>query len=153
MNWITGSETEITFFEIIQKIKSHNQNNGQVFVGTDSLIKSGRCTFTTSIVLLGADEQKGGLYFYKKEKYNEPTRFYTRILREVEKSINIAMSITEVCPNANLEIHMDVSPEDKSEKTSRMAKMLMGYATGSGFKCKTKPEAFAASSVADKHTK
>jgi len=87
------------------------------------------------------------------EKYNEPTRFYTRILREVEKSINIAMSITEVCPNANLEIHMDVSPEDKSEKTSRMAKMLMGYATGSGFKCKTKPEAFAASSVADKHTK
>ena len=89
-------------------------------------------------MLLGADGQKGGLYFYKKEKYNEPTRFYTRILREVEKSINIAISIAEVCPNANLEIHMDVSSEDKSEKTSRMAKMLMGYATGSGLQVQNK---------------
>lgn len=153
MNWTTGSETEITFYEIIQIIKTHSQNNGQVFVGTDSLIKSGRCTFTTSIVLLGADGQKGGLYFYKKEKYNEPTRFYTRILKEVEKSINIAIDITEICPNANLEIHIDVSPEGKNEKTSQMARMLMGYATGSGFKCKIKPDSFAATTVADKHTK
>ena len=153
MSWKDGSSIDITFFEIIQKIKTHHKNNGQVFVGTDSLISSGKCTFVTSIVLLGADEQKGGLYFYKKEKYNEPTRFYTRILREVEKSINIAMSITEVCPNVNLEVHLDVSEEEKNEKTSRMAKMLMGYATGSGFKCKIKPEAFAATSVADKHTK
>ena len=38
------------------------------------------------------------------------------------------MSITEVCPNVNLEIHLDISPEEKNEKTSRMAKMLMGYA-------------------------
>ena len=153
MNWKDGSNIDITFFEIIQKIKTHHKNNGQVFVGTDSLINSGKCTFATSIVLLGAERQKGGLYFYKKEKYNEPTKFYTRILKEVEKSINIAMSITEVCPNINLEIHMDVSPEGKKEKTSKMAKMLMGYAMGSGFKCKIKPEAFAATSVADKHTK
>tara|TARA_R110000824_G_scaffold68645_3_gene177382 strand:- start:1380 stop:1841 length:462 start_codon:yes stop_codon:yes gene_type:complete len=153
MNWNTGSGTQTTFYEIIQKIKLHNQNNGQVFVGTDSLINSGNCIFVTSIVLLGAENQQGGLYFYKKEKYNEPTRFYTRILREVEKSINIAMSITEVCPNVNLEVHLDVSPEENNEKTSRMTKMLMGYTTGSGFKCKVKPEAFAATSVADKHTK
>ena len=153
MNWKDGSSNKTTLYRIFQKIKLHHKKNGQVFVGTDSLINSGKCTFTTSIVLLGADEQEGGLYFYKKEKYTEPTRFYTRILREVEKSINIAMSITEMCPHVNLEIHMDVSPEGKNEKTSTMAKMLMGYAAGSGFKCKIKPEAFAASSVADKHTK
>lgn len=153
MNWNTGSGKQITFYAILQKIKEHHNNKGQVFVGTDSLINSGKCTFTTSIVLLGAEGQSGGLYFYKKEKYNEPTRFYTRILREVEKSINIAISITDVCPSVNLEVHLDVSPEGKNEKTSRMAQMLMGYATGSGFKCKIKPEAFAATSVADKHTK
>ena len=34
-----------------------------------------------------------------------------------------------------------------------MARTLMGYATGSGFKCKVKPDSFAASTVADKHTK
>ncbi|QDP51374.1 MAG: hypothetical protein GOVbin630_72 [Prokaryotic dsDNA virus sp.] len=153
MNWKDGANNDTTLYEILQKIKSHHQNAGQVFVGTDSLIHSGKCTFATTIVLLGATGQRGGLYFYKKEKYNEPTRFYTRILKEVEKSINIAMSITEMCPNINLEIHIDVSPEDGNEKTSRMAKMLLGYAKGSGFKCKVKPNAFAASSVADKHTK
>jgi len=153
MNWITGAGKEITFFEIINKIKLHHKNNGQVFVGTDSYINSGYCMFTTSIVLLGAINQRGGVYFYKKEKYNEPTRFYTRILREVEKSINIAIDITEICPNANLEIHIDVSPEGKNEKSSQMARMLMGYTTGSGFKCKVKPDSFAATTVADKHTK
>ena len=153
MSWRTASNKEITFYEILNKIKTHHQLKGQVFVGTDSLVQGGRCTFTTSIVLLDAQNQRGGVYFYKKEKYNEPTRFYTRILREVEKSINIALSITEKCPKVNLEIHIDVSPEDKKEKTSRMTKMLMGYATGSGFKCKVKPEAFAASTVADRHTR
>jgi|TARA_R110000824_G_scaffold180852_1_gene361394 predicted RNase H-related nuclease YkuK (DUF458 family) len=153
MIWKDGSSENIAFYEIIQKIKTHNKKKGQVFIGTDSHIKQGKCTFTTSIVLLGAEEQAGGIYFYNKEKYNEPTLFYNRILKEAEKSINLAIKISEICPSTNLEIHMDVSPEEKNEKTSKMAKMLMGYATGSGFKCKIKPDSFAATTVADKHTK
>lgn len=153
MIWKDGSSENIAFYEIIQKIKTHNKKKGQVFIGTDSHIKQGKCTFTTSIVLLGAEEQSGGIYFYNKEKYNEPTLFYNRILKEAEKSINLAIKISEICPSTNLEIHMDVSPEEKNEKTSKMAKMLMGYATGSGFKCKIKPDSFAATTVADKHTK
>ena len=98
-------------------------------------------------------DQKGGIYFYNKERFNESSRFYNRLLREVEKSINIAIKITEVCPNINLEVHLDVSPEEKNEKSSQMAKMLIGYTTGSGFKCKVKPESFAATAVADRHTK
>lgn len=153
MTWITGSNKHITFYEILQKIKSHHQKNGQVFVGTDSLVLKKHCTFTTCIVLLGADGQKGGKYFYNKERFDETSRFYNRLLREVEKSINIAVKITEVCPNINLEVHLDVSPEEKNEKSSQLAKMLIGYTTGSGFKCKVKPESFAASTVADRHTK
>mgnify|MGYP003110465892 CR=1 FL=1 len=153
MNWITGSNKQITFYEILQKIKSHNKLNGHVYVGTDSLVHKDCCVFTTSIVLLGAKNQHGGLYFYTREKYNEPTRLYNRILREVEKTINLAIRITEVCPDVNLEVHLDISPEEKNEKTSQFARSLMGYAAGSGFKCKMKPEAFAASVVADRHTK
>ena len=153
MIWVSGSNKTTTFYEILQEIKLHHQKNGQIFVGTDSLAKGGRCTFITSIVLLGADNQKGGIYFYNKERFNDVGRFYNRILREVEKSINVAMKITEVCPNVNLEIHLDISPEEKNEKTSQMAKMLIGYAAGSGFTCKVKPDSFAASTVADKHTK
>ena len=155
MNWKSGSDKTITFYEIIQQIKSHHQKNGQVFVGTDSLANRKGCTFSTSIVLLGADEQRGARFFYSKEKFPDykGQSFYNRILKEVEKSINIAIKITEVCPNANLEIHLDVSPEGKNERTSQLSNMLMGYAKGSGFKCKVKPDSFAASTVADKYTK
>ena len=153
MNWTTGAGKSINFFDITQKIKSHYKNKGQVIVGTDSHIKMGKCTFTTTIVLIGAKNQKGGLYFYKIEKYNDPDRFYNRILKEAEKSINMAMKITELCPSTNVEIHIDISPEECNNRTSPMAKMLVGYAVGSGFACKIKPESFAASVVADKHSK
>ena len=48
---------------------------------------------------------------------------------------------------------LDISSADKKEKTSSYADMLIGYAKGVGFKCKVKPNAFAASSIADKHSK
>ena len=63
MNWTTGAGKSINFFDITQKIKSHNKNKGQVIVGTDSHIKMGKCTFTTTIVLIGVPEKykkKGG---------------------------------------------------------------------------------------------
>ena len=57
MNWTTGAGKSINFFDITQKIKSHNKNKGQVIVGTDSHIKMGKCTFTTTIVLIGAKNE------------------------------------------------------------------------------------------------
>ena len=49
--------------------------------------------------------------------------------------------------------HLDVSSSEKDTKTSKFSDMLIGYAKGSGFECKVKPLAFAASSVADRHSK
>lgn len=153
MAWKTGSGEKINFFEILQIIKKHHKKKGLVFVGTDSFMRSKKCTFVTSVVLLGAEGQRGGKYFILKEAFAHSPSFYNRILKEVEKSINIAVKITEICPNVDLEIHLDVSSEEKNEKTSSLAKMLRGYAAGSGFKCKLKPHSFAASTVADKHSK
>ena len=65
MNWTTGAGKSINFFDITQKIKSHNKNKGQVIVGTDSHIKMGKCTFTTTIVLIGAENQKEVFTFIK----------------------------------------------------------------------------------------
>jgi len=151
--WHTGSGRSVDFFEILQKVKAHHEKNGTVYIGTDSFSEKKACVFATSIVLLGADDQKGGKYFIKKEKVVRPASFYNRILKEAEKSVNIALEITEIFPELDLEVHLDVSAEHKNEKTSPMTKMLMGYTIGSGFKCKIKPDSFAASSVADKHSK
>jgi len=156
MDWYTGSNKKIEFHEILEIISRHHTNSGSVFVGTDSFCKKNEekaCVFAVSIVLLGADGQKGGRYFVKKEKTKKPSSLYNRILQEAEKSINVALKISEIIPDLDLEVHLDVSAEDKNEKTSPLTKMLMGYTIGSGFKCKIKPDSFAASSVADKHSK
>jgi hypothetical protein len=153
MEWHTGSGKQLGFREILNKILKHHTNNGTIFIGTDSFSEKKACVFATSVVLLGADGQKGGRYFIKKEKVTKPVSFYNRILQEAERSIELALKITEIFPDLDLEVHLDISAEDKNEKTSPMAKMLMGYTIGSGFKCKIKPNSFAATSVADKHSK
>lgn len=52
-------------------------------------------------------------------------------------------------PNYNLEIHVDVGEHGD---TRTMIKEVVGMVTGNGFVAKTKPHAYAASYVADKHT-
>ena len=52
-------------------------------------------------------------------------------------------------PNYNLEIHVDVGEHGD---TRNMIKEVVGMVTGNGFVAKTKPDAYAASYVADKHT-
>ena len=59
----------------------------------------------------------------------------------------------DVLEEIKKELHLDISPSDKKERTSRFADMMIGYAKGVGFACKVKPDAFAATSVADKHNK
>jgi predicted RNase H-related nuclease YkuK (DUF458 family) len=51
--------------------------------------------------------------------------------------------------NYNLEIHVDVGEHGA---TREMIKEVVGMVTGNGFVAKTKPDAYAASYVADKHT-
>lgn len=76
-----------------------------------------------------------------------------RILAEVQKSVELGLKLLELIPVLDIEIHLDVSASDKNNGTSKFADMLTGYATGAGFNCKIKPNAYAATSVADKHSK
>ena len=75
------------------------------------------------------------------------------MIKEAENTISLANKIIELVPSAKLELHLDVSPHDAHEGTSHLANMLVGYVRGSGYECKTKPYAFAAASIADKHSK
>jgi len=152
--WNSGSGKEVEFENILEEVRKHSNDNGNVFIGCDSQIIKDRCVFSTVICLHGADNQKGGYYFFKREK-REKNSFPTMLMRltkEVEKSIEMGCKILEINPDVNIEIHIDASPK-KEEKTSKFADMLMGYAKGAGFSCKIKPDAWASNSIADKHSK
>jgi predicted RNase H-related nuclease YkuK (DUF458 family) len=152
--WYSGAGQHTTLEEILKETIAHSKKDGGIYVGCDSLLCRDKCTFSTVICLHGADGQKGGYYYFKREKHERfsyPTMI-TRLLKEVELSIDIGYKILEENPNADIEIHIDANSK-KGEPTARFADMLMGYAKGAGFKCKVKPDAWASNSIADKHSK
>ena len=153
--WFTGTGERYSFLEILEVIKNHNNNNGYLSVGTDSFIKQQNCIFSTAICLYGATGQAGGRYFVKRVifKRKEYKTLLQRILAEVQNSVELGIKLLEFNPVLDIEIHLDISDSSKGHGTSKFADMLVGYAKGAGFNYKVKPYAFAATSVADKHSK
>lgn len=154
-NWKTGSNSIISFNDIISQVYQHTINNGTVYIGTDSFFIKNKCIFSTAICLYGASGQKGGRYFFTRKKFKKSTfpELSIRMIREAESTINLANTIVTDVPNVKLELHLDISASDSGEGTSHLANMLVGYVKGSGYECKIKPFAFAAASIADKHSK
>ena len=153
--WRTSDGHTVSFNDMLVDIKAHVLKNGLIYIGTDSFISKSKCTFASAICLHGADGQSGGKYFFRKvslqrEKFSGLVH---RITQEVQQSIEIALMVTDNVPDAEIELHLDISPAHKQNGTSQFADMLTGFAKGSGFNVKIKPNAWASQSVADKHSK
>lgn len=99
----------------------------------------------------------GGKYFWKRNLVGNIHTLREKIYTETMASLNFATafvpllkkSLNGKSPNYKLEIHVDVGEHGNSRD---MIKEVVGMVTGNGFIAKTKPEAYTASYVADKHT-
>jgi len=154
-NWTSGDGKRIGFDDIIGFISEHATTEGKVYVGTDSHMRGNHCEFSSAIVIYSEADRKGGTYFYRKQRYPRAdfNQLRHRISTEVQHSIDVSCRMMEVVPNVNIEIHIDSSPVASGTKTSKFSDGLVGYAIGMGFDAKIKPEAWAASNIADKHAK
>ena len=76
-----------------------------------------------------------------------------RMTEEVHRSVETGMKLVEQGIKVKIEIHIDVSGPDASAATSKYSDMLTGYAKGAGFDAKVKPNSWASSAIADKHSK
>jgi len=155
LRWFTGSNKEIEFEDIVSNIKESLSKGSKVFIGTDSFISKTRINFATAICLFGGDSSSR--YFFSREHISRMTYkvLVTRITEEVRRSVDLAEHLMTNCsidPD-NIELHIDVSPFNTNNATSRFSDMLKGYVQGAGFECKVKPNSWAAQSVADKHSK
>ena len=153
--WRRANGIIIEYSDIINTLKEHVKAGGKLYIGTDSFMDKNKCVFATAICLHGAKGQRGGKYFFRKvfdKRENFPS-LVLRILKEVQDSVELCLSLSEDLPAAKIDLHMDISPAHKNNGTSKIADMLTGYAAASGFKFKIKPDAWASQSVADKHSK
>lgn len=142
--------------EILGYIGDKPEKFYEIIVGCDS--SSGEEPhFPVAVVILRKGE--GGRFFLKKIGYKN-RKFYnwkTRILEEVLLSCELALFLRENVENKlkvgsfNYEfryIHADVG---ENGQTRDMIKEVTGLIRGNGFEPKIKPEAYVASTVADRY--
>ena len=130
----------------------------RLVIGSDSheRVLKGRkiANYITAIVVHRVG--KGGRYFWKNGLKQQVNSLRQKIYQETILSLDLAKylvpQINKKLKNHNnwdLEIHIDIGP---SGDTRTMIKEIVGMVAGYGYKASIKPDSFAASKVADKHT-
>jgi len=152
--WHTAHGDQITRDDLLATITAHVKSGGKLFVGSDSNIVGGICTFANVICLYDENKRNGGRYFVRTRR--EPMKLskypHARLMQEAQYAVEIALELSEMFPSENIEIHLDVNSK-KGHASYSLADQLSGYAKSAGFMCKMKPESWAASGIADCHTR
>ena len=144
--------------EISGLIQKEPADSYGLVIGTDSHDRrvkgQSSVDFVTAIII--HHRGKGGRYFWQKTKekktYTLRNKIYTETLLSVDTA-KIFVPKLKTSLNGNgkydLEIHIDVG---EAGPTREMIREVVGIVRGNGLTPKIKPEAYGASSVADKHT-
>lgn len=151
--------------EVIILIKSFLEEKPKeeysLVIGTDSHEKDGSTNGSKEIDLVTAvvvhRKGFGGKYFWKRKTQSNIHSLREKIYAETLTSLDFATkflpllrgSLNGNTPKYKLEIHVDVGEHGD---TREMIREVVGMVTGNGFVAKTKPEAYGASYVADRHT-
>jgi predicted RNase H-related nuclease YkuK (DUF458 family) len=144
---------EVDEEKVNKEIIDYSSYGGKIYVGADSMYYTGKCKFAAVIALHDAN-QNIAKYYYKK--FNQNSKIYkdikVKILEEVNLSIQVAEFVLSACPDAIIELHVDIGTK-KSNITRKLYSIVKGWVTGLGFSLKVKPNSWASSSIADWHTK
>lgn len=138
--------------DIVAYIKGLPTSSYKIIIGSDSQVKNDTCFISAVIVhRLG----KGARYYYRKKVQRKIKSLRQKIFYETALSLEIGGLVhkffaDEGFDHLNVEIHIDVGIHGE---TKNLIREVVGMVTGSGFMAKIKPDAYGASSVADKHTK
>jgi hypothetical protein len=156
MEFISPTKGKMTFEEmmqdIIQYIRGLPHSSYKIIIGSDSQVKHDTCYITAVVIhRLG----KGAKYYYRKQIEQRVRSLRQKIYFETSLSLEVGGLVTGYLAETgyeelDLEIHIDVG---NNGETKDLIREVVGMVTGSGFSAKIKPDAYGASSVADKHSK
>jgi predicted RNase H-related nuclease YkuK (DUF458 family) len=144
---------EEMFSHLIDYIEEEREKNYNVIVGTDSIEHNNHTIFVSAIVVHRVGH--GGRYFYKKNRHRRINSLRQRMFYEASMSLEVAGLLRNELsknsfPRLHLEIHLDVGIHGD---TKDIIREVVGMVKGSGYEAITKPDAYGATKVADRHSK
>lgn len=143
-NWKTFSGEPID--DIVETVRSAAREGQTVHIGTDSLPSGEYTQFVTVVVVYTPG--KGGRVFSNKVRLPHFSSLRERLMKEVWLSTELGLRLSAVVPGELIVISIDANPVVQF-RSSQYLQELVGLVVGQGFKVLTKPDAFAASYVAD----
>lgn len=139
--------------EIYAYIEGDRNSVYKMVIGTDSQTNHKGTLFVTAIIIHRVG--KGALFYYSKKKSRPLLDLRYRIYKETEYSLALMERLKEMgflgaSLELPVEVHLDVG---RRGETRKLIQEVVGWVTSVGYAVKIKPEAYAASSVADRFTK
>ena len=147
MSWIEKARAAITA----------SSEHSPVYIGADSvrfkkgIDKNGRDLWFAryaTVIVVHRDGSRGCSVFHTVQTLPDYGQIRTRLLTEVQMSLDAFTAIEDVIGNRPLEIHLDVNP-DPIHASNVVAKEAAGWVMGMGLTHKIKNDAWAASTAAD----
>lgn len=157
MKFRSPSRGEMTIDEVVEDIVGYisedTKRSYKIIVGSDSKAWGRETCFVSAVIVHRIG--KGARYYYYKEVEPRIRSMRQRIFYEASLSLSLADELSRLLKekgkdNLPVEIHLDVGTEGD---TRELVKEITGMIIGSGFAARIKPDACAASKVADKYTK
>jgi predicted RNase H-related nuclease YkuK (DUF458 family) len=150
--WHAGDGKPASWDEIIADLHTAYKMGSLVYVGSDSFKEQLYCAFVVTICIHNPGH--GGRYYFCR--FKQPSKLIKsmrmRLFQEAQEAISIALEITQAIPKLGVEVHLDVN-KDKRHASGEVTDQVVGYAQAMGLKYKIKPDAWASSGIADKHTR
>ncbi|GLB61276.1 ribonuclease H-like YkuK family protein [Cytobacillus sp. NCCP-133] len=163
-------ERNLTFEQVFNRIllfmKRNPDGNFRLMIGTDSQVHYNRTVFITGIVI--QSERKGAWACIRKTiiprkmmHLHERISYETSLTEEVvslfteerkDKMVEIVLPFIYKGGSFSMEGHMDIG-SGKRNKTREFVKEMVSRIESIGLEPKIKPEAFVASSYANRYTK
>lgn len=125
----------------------------KIIVGSDShKMEEGGYDFVSALVVHRVGF--GGIYFYEREIVKRRYSLKERMYDEAIRSLQLAEKIADLfrdngISKYNVEVHVDIGHQGE---TRDIITEIVGMVRSSGYDCKIKPDSYAASKVADRHT-
>ncbi len=137
-------------FESIEEVREFIRNSSEesaIYVGCDSRQLRESTIFVT-VIVVHINSNHGAKIFWQVDRVKRINSIRQRLLEEVDRAVYTALMIADVVGERPFEVHLDINP-NPDHRSSVILKEAVGYVLAQGLKPVLKPDAIAATAVAD----